>query len=62
MKKYKIKAMVDLETNNNTWTKDLDYDVVETDAKFQLTSNEAQIAYVRRLKPDIMKNFQVLPS
>lgn len=60
MKKYKIEALNDLQTEHNTWTKGLDYEVVENETKFQLTSNEAQVAYLARLKADIMVNFKLI--
>lgn len=59
METYKVIALNDLQTTNNTWTKGKDYEVTETDTKFQLTSNEAQVAYVVGLKVDIMENFEV---
>lgn len=58
MRKYKVEAVHDLEATHNTWTKGLDYEVTETETKFQITSNEAQVAYMIHLKSDIMKNFK----
>jgi len=60
MKKYNIVALNDLEAPQNTWTKDLIYEVVETETKFQLTSNEAQVAYIAELKSKIMEYFKVI--
>ena len=58
MKKYSVVALEDLEAPQNSWTKDCRYEVTETETKFQLTSNEAQVAYISELKPEIMKNFK----
>jgi len=60
MKKYHIEALEDLEATHNTWDKGGIYEVTETDTKFQLTSNEAQVAYMIKLKEDIMKNFKIV--
>lgn len=58
MKKYNIVALKDLEAPQNSWTEGSQYEVVETETKFQLTSNEAQVAYVATLKAEIMQNFK----
>lgn len=58
MKKYSVVALEDLEAPQNSWTKGLNYEVSETATKFQITSNEAQVAYVVGLKSEIMKNFK----
>ncbi|MEK3955662.1 MULTISPECIES: hypothetical protein [unclassified Psychrobacillus] len=58
MKKYKVIALENLEAENNSWTKGLDYEVTETATKFQITSNEAQVAYVIMLKEAILINFK----
>lgn len=58
MNKYKIIAIEDLEAPQNSWTKGEEYEVTETETKFQLTSNEAQVAYVIELKNEIMQNFK----
>lgn len=58
MKKYNVVASVDLEAPQNSWDKGEVYEVTETETKFQITSNEAQVAYVAELKPEIMKNFK----
>ena len=61
MKKYQIQALSDLTAPPiNTWTKGEVYEVTETDTKFQLTSNEAQVAYVIGVKSEIMSNFKVV--
>ena len=60
MKKYNVIASEDLEAPQNSWTKGEEYKVTETNTKFQITSNEAQVAYVITLKDEIMKNFQVV--
>lgn len=57
MRKYTIIALADLVTQQNTWTEGEQYEVTETETKFQLTSNEAQVAYVISAKDEIMKNF-----
>jgi hypothetical protein len=59
MNKYKVLALDDLEAEFNSWTKGLDYEVIETETKFQITSNEGQVAYVSSLKEDIMINFEI---
>lgn len=58
MRTYKVIALNNLEVPQNSWTKGLDYYVTETETKFQLTSNEAQVAYVLELKEDILVNFK----
>ncbi len=60
MKEYVVVALEDLEAPQNTWTKGGQYIATETETKFQLTSNEAQVAYVISLKPDIMNNFKAI--
>lgn len=59
MKQYKVIAIADLEAPQNSWTAGETYEVTETDTKFQLTSNEAQVAYVVELKDQIMENFKI---
>lgn len=56
--KFKVVALADLEADYNSWTKGEVYEAVKTDTKFQLTSNEAKVAYVVALKDDIMVNFK----
>lgn len=58
MKKYSVVALGDLAAPQNSWTEGCQYEVTETKTKFQLTSNEAQVAYLVELKPEIMKNFK----
>lgn len=60
METYNIVAISDLEAPQNSWTEGEQYIATETETKFQLTSNEAQVAYVIELKEDIMKNFRVI--
>ncbi|MFY0516291.1 hypothetical protein ACOMCU_00475 [Lysinibacillus sp. UGB7] len=55
---FKVVALEGLTTDQNSWSKGEVYEVVETDTKFQLTSNEAQVAYVVVLKEAIMENFK----
>lgn len=57
--KYKVLALEDLEAEFNSWTKGLDYEVTETNTKFQITSNEGQVAYVSMLKEAVLINFKV---
>jgi len=59
MTKYKVFALEDIETEFNSWTTGLDYEVTETNTKFQITSNEGQVAYVSMLKEVILLNFKV---
>ncbi|MBG9694218.1 hypothetical protein ABD91_26165 [Lysinibacillus sphaericus] len=56
--KFKVVALEDLTADYNSWKKGEVYEVVETDTKFQITSNEAQVAYVLSLKDEIMVNFK----
>lgn len=58
MQKYNVVALENLEAPQNSWTKGCQYEVTETQTKFQLTSDQAQVAYVAALKPEIMKNFK----
>lgn len=57
MKKYNVVALADLSAPQNTWTKGQQYEVTETETKLQLSSNEAQVAYVVAVKDEVMKNF-----
>ncbi|MEI2465143.1 hypothetical protein [Niallia taxi] len=60
MNKYTIIAKDDLETFPHTWTKGLDYEIVQKEHSFTLASNEGQLNFVNKVKDAVMENFEVL--
>lgn len=59
-KKYKVIANDDLYTFPHSWTKGLDYEVIEKDNYFSLSSNEGQLNYVNDVKEEVLKCFTLL--
>jgi hypothetical protein len=57
MNKYTVIAKENLEAKPHTWTKGLDYEVVEKSDYFILASNEGQISYRNNVKDIVMANF-----
>ncbi|UNH58517.1 hypothetical protein OEJ84_23790 (plasmid) [Bacillus subtilis] len=64
MKKYKVIAKDNLEAPPHTWTKGLDYEVVEEDNKdyFTISSNEGAVNYFNSVKDKTLENFDELES
>lgn len=58
MNKYVIIAKEDLEAAPHTWTKGLDYEVVEKSGYFTLASNEGQLNYKNTVKDAVMAGFE----
>lgn len=55
--KKKIIANDNLEAYPHTWTKGLDYELIEGDRYITLASNEGQIHYVNKVKDAVLMNF-----
>ncbi|MCR4362096.1 hypothetical protein NUG13_12225 [Bacillus subtilis] len=62
MKKYKVIAKDNLEAPPHTWTKGLDYEVIEEDNKdyFTISSNEGAVNYFNSVKDITLENFDEL--
>lgn len=60
MNKFIVIAKENLESYPHTWTKDLDYELVQKDGYFTLVSNEGQLNYVNKVKEEVMENYEVL--
>lgn len=58
MNKYMVIAKEDLKAPPHTWTKGLDYEVVEKSDYFTLASNEGQINYKNTVKDAAMAGFE----
>ena len=58
MNRYKVIAKCDLYARPHTWTKGLDYELVEREGAFTLASNEGSINYVDKVKEQVMENFE----
>lgn len=58
---YKVIANIDLFASPHSWTKGLDYEVVEKRDYFILASNEGQVNYVNKVKSDVLINFKPAP-
>lgn len=57
MKKNKVIAKHDLLAFPHTWTKGLDYELVQKSDYFVLASDKGQINYKNTVKEDVMQNF-----
>lgn len=55
---YKVLAKDDMETFPHTWTKGLDYEVIEKQNFFTLTSNEGSLNYVNSAKEQVLSLFE----
>lgn len=53
-------AKDDLYANPHSWTKGLDYEIVEKTNFFTLASNEGQVNLVNNIKNDVLGNFQIV--
>ncbi|MGG3920513.1 hypothetical protein ABEV41_00935 [Geobacillus thermodenitrificans] len=60
MKIYKVIAKDNLEAKPHTWTKGLDYEVVEKTDYFTLASNEGSVNYYNTVKDNVLVNFEVI--
>lgn len=56
-KTFKIFAKENLEAHPHTWTKDLDYIVIEKDDYFTITSNEGTLNYVNEVRDSVLEEF-----
>lgn len=61
MSKYKVIAIDNLDTSDgHSWTKGLDYEVIEKGGYFTLSSNEGQLNYKSVIKDAVMINFDLM--
>lgn len=60
MNKYKVVAKDDLYAYPHTWTKELDYEIVEKTDYFTLASNEGSVNYYNTVKDNVLVNFEVI--
>lgn len=59
-KTYRVVAKDNLESGLHTWTKGLDYEVVEKTDYFTLASNEGSLNYYNEIKNDVLENFKAI--
>jgi hypothetical protein len=62
MKKYRVIAKHDLNTDRHTWTKGLDYEVVEKDGYFILASDQGSVNYFNEVKSAALEEFREVPT
>lgn len=56
---YRVIAKENMEAKPvHTWTKGLDYEVVEKQNFFLLASNEGQLAYINSTKEEVLSSFR----
>lgn len=60
MMEYKAIAKSDLLAYPHTWTKGLDYQLVQKDGYFILASNEGSINYSDEVKDQALEEFKVI--
>ncbi|MGN4128052.1 hypothetical protein ACMGD3_24060 [Lysinibacillus sphaericus] len=53
-----VVAKEDLEAKPHTWSKGLDYELIEKKDFFTLTSNEGSVNYVNNVKQNVLVNFE----
>lgn len=53
-----IIAKNNLEAEPHTWTKGLDYELIEKKDYFTLSSNEGSVNYVNEVKDEVLLNFK----
>ena len=53
-------AKDDFELNPHSWTKGLDYEIVEKTNFFTIASNEGQVNFVNKIKSEFFENFQIV--
>lgn len=56
--KIRIIAKENLSANPHTWTKGLDYELIENEDYFTLASNEGHVHYVNTVKKEVLNNFK----
>lgn len=56
--KYKVIAKDDLTAYPHSWTKGLDYEVLQRSGYFTLASNEGQVNYLYSVEKEVMDNFK----
>lgn len=54
----RIIAKDDLEAYPHTWTKGLDYELIEYEDYIKLASNQGHVNYVNEVKNDVLNMFQ----
>ena len=60
MNKYIVITNENLEKFPHTWTKGLDYEVVQKVDYFTIASNEGQLNYYNTVREDVLRNFQIV--
>lgn len=60
MTKYKVVAKYDLQAYLHTWTKGLEYELIEREGCITLASNEGSINYVNEVKGQVLENFKIM--
>jgi hypothetical protein len=58
-KMKKVIALENMESFPHTWTKGLDYEIVEKNGYFTLASNEGSANWMNTVKDDVLKKFIV---
>lgn len=60
MEKYKVVAKENLhiEGDFHTWTKGLEYEVVQAEDHIKLASDQGQVNYVNEVKEQVLENFE----
>ncbi|TVY09855.1 hypothetical protein [Paenibacillus cremeus] len=59
MQKYRVYAKDNLELFPHTWTKDLDYELIQKEDHFTLASNEGQINILGKASEKLVDIFEV---
>lgn len=62
MEKYKVIAKDDLNIigDVHTWTKGLDYEVVQADDHIKLVTDQGQVNYVNEVKDQVLEQFELV--
>lgn len=60
--KYKVITKTNLSAHPHSWTKGLDYEVVERPDYIILASNEGQVNYLNEVKEYVFEQFEVIKS
>ena len=53
----RVIAKDDLEAYPHTWTKGLDYELIEYEDYIKLASNEGHLNYTNKIKNNVLENF-----
>ena len=53
-----VEALENLEAEPHTWSKGLDYELIEKKDYFTLASNEGSVNYVNEWKQEVLNNFR----